>query len=249
MKMDSTCSMSITDAIFSRYRGEHRCRCGGDVCATCGTALHTVRAVETGNIFWIGTHYSDLMGATFSRGKSTQTPVQMGSYRIGIGRLLACIAEEYNDDDGLTWPITVAPFQVHLVSMRGTETEAEQIYADLLSAGIDVLFDDRDESPGVKFNDADLIGVPLRITVGKRALQQRRRRMKRRTERAQIVPLTNVVNVVQRKLRRCWPQSTPLYSRFRYRCHHTRIIEIDGRTEETQQSPQSQFTASDGRRR
>ncbi|MCO5207603.1 MAG: proline--tRNA ligase [Anaerolineae bacterium] len=174
----------------------------GDVCTTCGTALHTVRAVETGNIFWIGTHYSDLMGATFSRGKeSTQTPVQMGSYGIGIGRLLACIAEEYNDDDGLTWPITVAPFQVHLVQMRGTETEAEQIYADLLSAGIDVLFDDRDESPGVKFNDADLIGVPLRITVGKRALQQGGVELKRRTEKEhRIVPLTNVVNVVQKEI-------------------------------------------------
>lgn len=174
----------------------------GDACNICGTALHTVRAVETGNIFWLGTHYSDLMGATFSRGReSTQTPVQMGSYGIGIGRLLACIAEEYNDEYGLTWPITVAPFQVHLVPMRGTETVAEQIDAELRAAGIDVLFDDRDESPGVKFNDADLIGVPLRVTIGKRALQEGGVELKRRTEKERrIVPLADVVTVIKNEI-------------------------------------------------
>jgi prolyl-tRNA synthetase len=174
----------------------------GDKCAICNTPLHTVRAVETGNIFWLATHYSELMGATFSSGDaSSQKPVQMGSYGIGIGRFLACIAEEYNDEYGLIWPITVAPYQVHLVQMRGTEREAEQIYNDLRAAGIDVLFDDRNESPGVKFNDADLIGVPLRITVGKRALKQGGVELKRRTEKERrVVQLNEVVETIRAEI-------------------------------------------------
>lgn len=174
---------------------------GGDACARCGKPLRTVRAVETGNIFWLATHYSDLMGATYTAKDGTEQPVQMGSYGIGIGRLLACIAEAHNDKFGLTWPVTVAPFDVHLVQMRGGEETAERLYADLRAAGIDVLFDDRDDSPGVKFNDADLIGVPLRITVGKRSLKQGGVELKRRTEKERrIVPLDAVVETVREEL-------------------------------------------------
>jgi prolyl-tRNA synthetase len=142
------------------------------------------------------------MGALFSEGKdSVQIPVQMGSYGIGIGRLLACIAEKHNDEYGLTWPISVAPYQVHLVQMRGTEAEAEQLYTELRAAGIDVLFDDRDESPGVKFNDADLIGAPLRITVGKRALQQGGVELKRRSENERrIVQMGDVVATIREEI-------------------------------------------------
>jgi prolyl-tRNA synthetase len=103
----------------------------------------------------------------------------MGSYGIGSGRLLASVAEEYNDKYGLMMPITISPYEVHLVELVGKKDEsgevkkvAEKLYRDLTAAGVEVLFDDRDESPGVKFNDADLIGVPLRLTVGSRALKE-----------------------------------------------------------------------------
>ena len=100
----------------------------------------------------------------------------MGSYGIGVGRLLACIAEEYHDEDGLVWPIAVAPYQVHIVLLAkgagAAQDAGEQLYADLAARGIEVLLDDRRENPGVKFNDADLIGIPVRVTVGDRGLQR-----------------------------------------------------------------------------
>ena len=100
----------------------------------------------------------------------------MGSYGIGVGRLLACLAEEYHDDNGLIWPIAVAPYQVHITLLAKGEGEAqdvaETLYADLLARGREVLFDDRRENPGVKFKDADLIGVPVRVTVGDRGLKK-----------------------------------------------------------------------------
>jgi prolyl-tRNA synthetase len=111
------------------------------------------------------------MDATFLDQEGEEHPVVMGSYGIGSGRLLACSAEAHHDEQGLIWPISVAPFQVHLLSLRGGEAEAEGILEDLTSAGVEVLFDDRDESPGVKFADADLLGMPIRVTVSKRSLE------------------------------------------------------------------------------
>jgi hypothetical protein len=105
----------------------------------------------------------------------------MGSYGIGSGRLLACIAEEHHDDKGLIWPITVAPYHVHLVSL-GQPEAADRIYEALLKAGIEVLYDDREESPGVKFNDADLIGIPLRVTVAAKSLAKGGVELKRRDQ-------------------------------------------------------------------
>jgi len=102
----------------------------------------------------------------------TRKPVIMGSYGIGVGRLLACLAEQYNDESGLKLPITTAPYQVHLVSLVKDVEIAEKIYTDLTAAGIEVLYDDRKESAGVKFADADLIGVPVRITLGNRSLKE-----------------------------------------------------------------------------
>jgi len=149
----------------------------GAACPECGGPLRVSRGVEMGNIFKLGTRYSDAMGCTFLDKDGSQKPVIMGSYGIGVGRLLACAAEEHHDEHGLIWPVTVAPYQVHLVLLRGKNTPqaeetAESLYADLQAAGIEVLYDDRDESPGVKFNDADLIGLPVRITVSERALAQ-----------------------------------------------------------------------------
>ena len=95
----------------------------------------------------------------------------MGSYGIGVGRLLACLAEEYNDDKGLKLPASVAPFQIHIVNLLKSNAEAEKIYSNLLEAGLEVILDDRKETAGVKFNDADLLGMPLRITLGNKAMQ------------------------------------------------------------------------------
>jgi prolyl-tRNA synthetase len=143
----------------------------GHGCPECGSELRTVRGVEAGNIFKLGTRYSAAMDATFLDQEGEEHPVVMGSYGIGSGRLLACSAEAHHDEQGLIWPISVAPFQVHLLSLRGGEAEAEGILEDLTSAGVEVLFDDRDESPGVKFADADLLGMPIRVTVSKRSLE------------------------------------------------------------------------------
>jgi prolyl-tRNA synthetase len=179
----------------------------GDACTHCGSLLRLVRGVEVGNIFKLGTRFSDAMGCYYLDAAGQSKPIIMGSYGIGSGRLLACVAEQHNDPNGLVWPITVAPYQVHLALLRGkagqgniesTEQVAERLYADLQAARIEVLYDDRQESPGVKFNDADLIGLPIRLTVGERALQAGGIEFKRRdrTEK-EVVPLENVLLRVQ----------------------------------------------------
>jgi prolyl-tRNA synthetase len=171
----------------------------GHACPECGSPLRMARGVEVGNIFKLGTRYSDALGCTFLDKDGQQKPVIMGSYGIGVGRLLACVTEEHHDEHGLIWPVTVAPFQVHLVLLRGkgtpqAEETADQLYADLQAAGIEVLYDDRDESPGVKFNDADLIGLPVRLTVSERALSAGGVEMKLRREADKtIVPLAETV--------------------------------------------------------
>jgi prolyl-tRNA synthetase len=156
----------------------------GDGCPRCGAPLSLSRGVEVGNIFKLGTRYSAAIGATFQDTEGKERPVVMGSYGIGVGRLLACVAEEHHDARGLVWPVTVAPFDVHVVALGGAGTEAgegaERVFRALEAAGIDVLFDDREESPGVKFADADLIGVPLRLTVSARSLKAGGVEMKRR---------------------------------------------------------------------
>jgi prolyl-tRNA synthetase len=163
----------------------------GDACPQCRSILRAVRGVEVGNIFKLGTDFSEPLGCYFIDQDGQSSPVIMGSYGIGSGRLLACIAEEHHDDFGLVLPVTIAPFQVHLVVLGGksapgsevpssTSQIAEQLYAELQAAGIEVLYDDRLESPGVKFNDADLIGLPIRLTVSERAMGQGGIEFKRR---------------------------------------------------------------------
>lgn len=112
------------------------------------------------------------MNCTYQDENGKQIPVVMGSYGIGVGRLLACLAEEYNDEGGLKLPISVAPYQVHLVSLVKDTEIADQIYDELTKKGIEVLYDDRKETAGVKFADADLIGIPIRITLGNRSLKE-----------------------------------------------------------------------------
>jgi prolyl-tRNA synthetase len=168
------------------------------------------RGVEVGNIFKLGTRFSDAMGCYYLDADGQSKPVIMGSYGIGSGRLLACVAEQHHDEHGLVWPITVAPYHVHLVLLRGkagggtgedTGQIAERLYADLQAAGIEVLYDDRQESPGVKFNDADLIGLPIRLMVSERALKAGGVEFKRREQvEKEVLPLERVVLLVQEEI-------------------------------------------------
>ncbi len=158
-----------------------------DPCPTCGSPLHAERGIEVGNIFQLGTRYSEAMGCTFQDENGQTLPVIMGSYGIGLGRLLACVAEEHHDDYGLRWPISLAPYQVHLVLLQGKGSQgalqaADELYQRLQKAGLEVLYDDRQESPGVKFNDADLIGIPVRLTVSPRGLESGTIELKRRDQ-------------------------------------------------------------------
>lgn len=178
----------------------------GDACEQCGAPLSLVRGVEVGNIFKLGTRYSTAAGATYQDPEGREKPVVMGSYGIGVGRLLACIAEEHHDEQGLCWPVSVAPFVVHVIALgaAGTEagTEAARFTDELQGRGIDVLFDDREESPGVKFTDADLVGIPIRITVSARSLKSGGVEMKLRTGPEKIVvPSAEAPERVARELR------------------------------------------------
>jgi len=179
--------------------------CEGDGCPQCGAPLRSSRGVEVGNIFKLGTRYSGSLGATYLDEDGKAKPIVMGSYGIGTGRLLACVAEEHNDDKGLIWPVTIAPYHVSLVWLPSdsaeTQAAAERVYETLRAGGIEVLFDDRKATPGVKFADADLIGLPLRVTVSDRALAQGGVELKRR-DRADktIVPEADLLAVVRAEL-------------------------------------------------
>ncbi len=144
----------------------------GYICSVCGKPLNSSRGVEIGNIFQLGTRYSESMNCYYQAEDGSRKPVIMGSYGIGVGRLLACLAEEYNDEGGLKLPISVAPYQVHLISLVKDTAIGEEVYESLTKAGIEVLFDDRKESAGVKFADADIIGIPVRLTIGNRSLKE-----------------------------------------------------------------------------
>jgi prolyl-tRNA synthetase len=179
--------------------------CEGDGCPQCGSSLRASRGVEVGNIFKLGTRYTDAMGAMYHDEDGAPKPIVMGSYGIGLGRLLACVAEEHHDDKGLIWPVTITPYHVSLVWLPGdsakTQATAERIYESLRANGVEVLFDDRQTSPGIKFNDADLIGLPLRITVGDRSLARGGVELKRRDRQDKaIVPEGDLLAAVRAEL-------------------------------------------------
>ena len=179
----------------------------GAACPDCGAAVRAVRGVEIGQIFKLGTRYSAALGATFLDEGGQLREIIMGCYGIGVGRLIACLAEEHRDERGLVWPATVAPFDAYLVGLdlddAAIRDAAEGLYRDLAAAGVDVLYDDRDERAGVKFNDADLIGLPLRLTLGRRALAQGAVEVRgRKTGETQLVPLTEAADYVRGEIER-----------------------------------------------
>ena len=173
----------------------------GHKCALCGGRIEARRAIETGHCFKLGTRYSKATNATYLDENGKSQLIYMGSYGIGVDRLMATIVEKHHDDYGIIWPESVAPFQIHLMHIgKGHEVyqTAETLYSVLKQAGFDVLYDDREASPGVKFNDADLIGVPWRVTVGARSLAEGNVEVKKRSEKErQQIPLAKLVAFLQ----------------------------------------------------
>ena len=143
----------------------------GDACPDCGGRLQLQTAIEVGHIFKLEADYSEPLGATFLDEDGKEKPLIMGSYGIGVARTMAAIVEQHHDEHGITWPRSVAPYDVHIVVLPGLEEQAERVATALDEAGDEVLLDDRDERAGEKFADADLIGLPVRVTVGKKTLE------------------------------------------------------------------------------
>ncbi len=196
---------------FDGLQADIRSVVDGDLCPECGASLKLYRGIEVGHIFLLGTKYSQAMNAVYLDDKGVQQPLVMGCYGIGISRLLAALVEQHNDADGMKFPMSVAPFQVHVVQL-GAEPEvveaSSRLEAALEQLGLEVLLDDREERPGVKFKDADLLGVPLRLTVGKKSLENGGAELKLRGARdpkqSQIVALdraaAQVFELVQQAL-------------------------------------------------
>jgi prolyl-tRNA synthetase len=147
----------------------------GDPCPACGAAVRLAQGIEVGNIFKLGTDFTESLGADFLTADGERRHAFMGSYGIGLGRAMACIVEAHHDEKGIAWPIEVAPYRVHLVAIGATRDPAvaeaaDGLYDRLTDASVSVLYDDRDESPGVKFTDAELLGMPTVVTVSPRSL-------------------------------------------------------------------------------
>lgn len=156
------------------------------------------KAAEVGNIFTFGTEKCEQMGLAFTDSEGKKQPVFLGSYGVGVTRLVGVIAEIFSDDKGMVWPASVAPFAVHLIGLGEDMTDAEKLYTELISAGVEVLFDDRTGvTAGEKFADADLLGMPTRIVISKRSLENGGAEIKGRTEsEGRIVPLSEVLSTV-----------------------------------------------------
>ncbi|MBM4256082.1 MAG: proline--tRNA ligase [Deltaproteobacteria bacterium] len=160
----------------------------GDACPRCESGIFTThRGIEVGQTFYLGTKYSKALNATYQDAQGQDHPMEMGCYGIGITRTVAAAIEQHHDADGIQWPLPLAPASVQIVPVNWDDeqsrTTAEGIYTQLLTAGIDVLLDDRSERPGVKFKDADLLGTPLRVTIGPKSLARGMVELKRRTEK------------------------------------------------------------------
>ena len=183
----------------------------GDVCPKCGVGTLAIkRGVEVGNIFAYGTYYSEKMNATFLSDDGTRKPFVGGSYGIGVGRAVQTIIETHYDDKGIMWPPQVAPYHAHVLALPVNDddvrTKAEALVSDLEKRGVEVLYDDRDESAGVKFADADLIGIPLRVTVSKRNLKEDALELKLRSASdSEMVPLAGAGERIA-EIVRSWPR-------------------------------------------
>jgi prolyl-tRNA synthetase len=182
-----------------------RTAAAGDRCARCADGHYRAhRGIEVGHVFFLGTKYSDPMKVNFLDADGKDKPMIMGCYGIGVTRIAAAAIEQNHDDDGIKWPLALAPFQV-VITTAGKEPElaaaAEALEAELTGRGLEVLYDDRDERPGLKFKDADLLGIPIRVTVGKRGLAEGKLELKLRHEKeATLVPRELIVAEIQKRV-------------------------------------------------
>ena len=186
----------------------------GDHCPRCDQGrLEAHRGIEVGQVFYLGKKYSELMGATYLDAEGRERPIEMGCYGIGISRLVAAAVEQNHDDNGIIWPLSIAPFQVLLLPINYTDNAtreaADVLYGELRQRGLEVLLDDRDERPGVKFKDGDLIGIPLRITIGAKGLQKGSLELRWRREGKSIdIPVTGAAQTIHSHLSKSFQQTT-----------------------------------------
>ncbi len=178
----------------------------GEKCPNCSSKLRVVKAIELGHIFKLGTKYSEALGATFLNSEGKEEPIIMGSYGIGVERILACYLEQNYDENGIIWQHPITPFDIHLIGLNlnkfnDVRNACEDIYSKLQNAGFDVLFDDRDESAGIKFNDADLIGIPYQIIVGKKNFENGNLEVKeRKSGNREIIKIEGLIEFLRSKL-------------------------------------------------
>ncbi len=182
--------------------GDYRAAAAGDACARCDKGhLKTYRGIEVGQVFFLGTKYSKPMGVTFLDADGKDTPAEMGCYGIGVTRIVAAAIEQSHDKDGIIWPVPLAPYEVAVLDLQQDDpavvSAATRIYDELTLAGIEVLYDDRNERAGVKFKDADLIGIPFRIAIGKKGIAEGVVELKRRNgTEVRKMKIDEVVRVV-----------------------------------------------------
>jgi prolyl-tRNA synthetase len=172
-----------------------------DPCPKCAGKLALRHAIEVGHVFKLGTKYSDALEARFSDEKEQLRTIIMGCYGIGVNRIIAALIETQHDADGIIWPMALAPYEVLICPIKASDPEvmkvAEQLHDELLAQGIDVLLDDRDQRPGVKFKDGDLVGIPLRVVIGDRGLKDGQLELKSRTKKeAEMLPLAGAVEKI-----------------------------------------------------
>jgi len=184
---------------------ELRLAAAGDPCPSCSTELVEKRGIEVGHIFKLGTKYSETMNCRFQDAEGNDQPMIMGCYGLGVGRTVAAAVEQNHDEKGIIWPLPLAPYEVVLVVLNADKPEvveaAEGLYDQLKAAGIDVLFDDRPERPGVKFNDMDLIGFPVRVVLGGRGLEAGEVELSlRRDGEKRPTPIADMVSAVESML-------------------------------------------------
>jgi len=190
-----------TDFKVDHY-GDFRSAMEGDLCPRCDGKLVLSKGIEVGHVFKLGVKYSEAMNARFLDAEGTELPMIMGCYGIGVSRTVAAAIEQNHDEDGIIFPPPLAPFTAIVTPVGAKNPEidqaAEQVYSELWAAGIDTLLDDRDERPGVKFKDADLIGIPLRITIGKKALAEGKVELRdRKTKQVELIALSEILNAVR----------------------------------------------------
>jgi prolyl-tRNA synthetase len=186
----------------------------GDPCPRCGGALRFSRGIEVGHVFRLGTKYSEAMRAVYLDEGGKERVAVMGCYGIGVGRTAAAAIEQNHDDDGIVWPISIAPFEVAVIPVNVKQADvmaaAERVAADLDTHGVEIFLDDREERPGIKFKDADLTGIPVRITLGEKNVAAGFGEIRdRKTGETLRIPLTDLakeaIALVERKKAECAP--------------------------------------------